>query len=189
MNVSELVKELTAAIGQQKDQLANLATKKARLKELKSQCSGLKINAQFKYGAISDALEPNDVDTAKKEHADALDRIESHNNAIENLTRYINEDEVGKQVRKEISDLKIQLLQQRYADLVEELELSDEQLKLMKEFVVISKIAQANDPSGYGVGELASMKYGEVTGDDWQEVKKQSLLAMGLSETMIQNLH
>ena len=187
MSLSHLVQELTAAIQQQKDNEADLVNKRQRLKELESQCSGLSLDAQRKRGAINDALEPADVEEAKKIHAEALERIESHDSAIENLKRYLAKNELGHQITQNITELKKQVLEQRYDDLIEALELTDDQLALMREFVVIGELATYKEAGGYGVGGLASIKYGVVMKDDWLNEKNRALLAMGVSEETIRS--
>ena len=188
MSLSQLVQKLTTAIQHKQEHTADLANKRARLKELESECGTLSIDAQRKRGAINNALEPEDVEAAKKAHAEALERIESHDSAINNLKRYLNDDVIGKEITKNISELKRKVLEQRYDDLVEALELSETQIEVMKEFVVISEIAQYRDSGGYGIGGLASAKYGTLMGDEWLAVKQNSLLSIGLSEQIVQDI-
>ncbi|SHO55020.1 hypothetical protein [Vibrio quintilis] len=179
--ITDLVTQLNSATQALKDHRQDCATKTRRVRELESKLALLKGDVLSRETEINSLFEPSDVETAKTELLKATESVKSCEKAIENLQNFlkITSVSISSNISGQISELKKEIFDAKNDELLEQLSLTDEQISLLKEFVVINQLAPRRDSYGYYIGSAFGARYGELRGDEWKSVKNGLLEKMG----------
>ncbi|WP_413112133.1 hypothetical protein [Thaumasiovibrio sp. DFM-14] len=144
----------------------DVANKLEMLAYERSKEPGLCITLERMENELRRVIHPDDIPAAREAVNEATLELEACQTLISNLEQYTRGDESYK-FRDQIKDVTNEILHLKYDEILEVLSLSDDELTLLKDFVVVSHaIRDSRDWWGFNLGAAFTQLYGELREGD-----------------------